>query len=34
MILSVGHGWTQGMMPLEENPKLEGYVDKEIQANQ
>ena len=24
MSLSVGHGWTHDMMPLEENPKVEG----------
>ena len=34
MSSSVGHGWTHGMMPLEENPKVKGLVDKEIQVNQ
>ena len=27
---SVGLGWIHGMMPFDENPKVEGYVDKEI----
>ena len=26
----MGHGWTHGMMPLDENPK---YVDKEDKGN-
>ena len=24
IISSVGHGWTHGMMPFDENPKVEG----------